>query len=138
MRTHKFMRNRKGQAMVETIFVLPLLFLLIFGIIEFGRVYFTYSILSNAAREGARYAAVHEPVDYDDAIERMKNVASTLSLEDDDIEISDAGGTSDNVLAKVTYNLELIMPIVGPMIDKSDGTEDGKIALHASAEMRIE
>jgi len=61
-----------------------------------------------------------------------------LSLEDDDIEISDAGGTSDNVLAKVTYNLELIMPIVGPMIDKSDGTEDGKIALHASAEMRIE
>src|SRR6056297_2514825 len=138
MRTHKFIKNRKGQAMVETIFVLPLLFLLIFGIIEFGRIYFTYSILSNAAREGARYAAVHEPADYDDAIERMKNVASTLSLEDDDIEISDAGGTSDNVLAKVTYNLELIMPIVGPMIDKSDGTEDGKIALHASAEMRIE
>jgi len=130
MRTHKFIKNKKGQAMVETIFVLPLLFLLIFGIIEFGRIYFTYSILSNAAREGARYAAVHEPADYDDAIERMKNVASTLSLKDDDIEISDVG---ENVLAKVTYELEMITPIVGPMI-----SDEGMFELHAQAEMRIE
>ena len=130
MRTHKFIKNKKGQAMVETIFVLPLLFLLIFGIIEFGRIYFTYSILSNAAREGARYAAVHEPADYGDAIERVKNVASTLSLEDDDIDIHNVG---DNVLAEVTYELETITPIVGPMI-----SDDGMFALHASAEMRIE
>src|SRR6056297_2066121 len=123
MRTHKFIKNKKGQAMVETIFVLPLLFLLIFGIIEFGRIYFTYSILSNAAREGARYAAVHEPADYDDAIERMKKVASTLSLKDDDIEISDVG---ENVLAKVTYELEMITPIVGPMI-----SDEGMFELHA-------
>ncbi len=130
MRTHKFINNRKGQAMVETIFVLPLLFLLVFGIIEFGRIYFTYSILSNAVREGARYAAVHEYDDYDDAILRMQTVAGTLSLEDDDIDINKVG---DNVLAEVTYELETITPIVGPMI-----SDDGMFELHASAEMRIE
>ena len=52
-----------------------LLLLILFMIIEFGNIYFKYMILSNAAREGARYAAVRE-TDFDyytDSIKRMKN-----------------------------------------------------------------
>ena len=133
MWNHKFIKNKKGQAMVETIFVLPLLFLLIFGIIEFGRIYFTYMILSNAAREGARYSVVG--MGDDDVEEHIVNVTSSIGNVFVDI---DSLTSEDNVIVRVDNNLELIMPIVGPMIDKSDGTEDGKIALHASAEMRVE
>jgi len=133
MRTHKFIKNKKGQAMVETIFVLPLLFLLIFGIIEFGRIYFTYMTLSNAAREGARYSAVG--MSSTDVESHINNVTSTVGTVDIDVDDETSDG---NIIVSVSHNLELIMPIVGPMIDKSDGTEDGKIALRASAEMRIE
>lgn len=51
--------RRRGQALAEFAIVAPLLFLLIFAIIEFGRFIFAYEVLNNATREGARYAIVH-------------------------------------------------------------------------------
>jgi Flp pilus assembly protein TadG len=39
--------------------VAPLFFLLLFGVIEAGRFIYYYEILSNASREGARYAIVN-------------------------------------------------------------------------------
>jgi Flp pilus assembly protein TadG len=52
------MRNIKGQAIVELALILPLLFVLIFGIVDFGRVMYMKNSLNNAARAGARVAAV--------------------------------------------------------------------------------
>ena len=49
----------RGQAMAEFAIVAPLFFLLLFGIIEVGRFIFYYEVLSNATREGARYAIVN-------------------------------------------------------------------------------
>ncbi|HVA87282.1 MAG TPA: TadE/TadG family type IV pilus assembly protein [Candidatus Saccharimonadales bacterium] len=45
--------------MGEFALVAPLFFLLVFGLIEFGRAMYYVQILNNAAREGARYAIVH-------------------------------------------------------------------------------
>ncbi|MFZ3171746.1 MAG: TadE family protein [Carboxydocellales bacterium] len=50
--------GERGQAMVEMALVLPVLILLIFGIVEFGRVFNAYLIVTNAAREGARAGVV--------------------------------------------------------------------------------
>lgn len=47
--------NRKAQSLVEFALILPLLLLLIFGLIDTGRLLFQYSMVTNAAREGARY-----------------------------------------------------------------------------------
>jgi Flp pilus assembly protein TadG len=51
--------SRRGQALVEFAFVAPIFFLLLFGIIDFGRYVYYVQVLNNAAREGARYAIVH-------------------------------------------------------------------------------
>ncbi len=48
-----------GQALVEFALVLPLLVLLVGGVIIFGVGVFYQQQLSNAAREAARYAALH-------------------------------------------------------------------------------
>jgi Flp pilus assembly protein TadG len=48
-----------GQALVEFALVAPIFFLLVFAIIEGGRFILYYQTLSNATREGARYAIVH-------------------------------------------------------------------------------
>ncbi|WP_311213663.1 MULTISPECIES: pilus assembly protein [unclassified Arthrobacter] len=44
---------------VEMAILLPLLLLILTGIMEFGRAYNVQVSLTQAAREGARYAAVH-------------------------------------------------------------------------------
>lgn len=48
----------RGAAMVEFAILLPLLLLVIAGIVDFGRAFFTEVALTNAAREGARAAAI--------------------------------------------------------------------------------
>ncbi len=46
-------------AMVEMVFVLPLLLLIMFAIAEFGIMFSRWLTLSNAVREGARVAVVY-------------------------------------------------------------------------------
>jgi len=62
--------------MVEAALILPLLFLLIFGLVEFGRAYNAKVTLTHAAREGVRELALHNiPAD---AEERARNTATSL------------------------------------------------------------
>ena len=49
-------RGQRSQSMVEFALVAPLLLLLLFGIVDFGRVIYTYVTLSQAVNEGARVA----------------------------------------------------------------------------------
>jgi len=46
-----------GQTLVEFAFVLPVLLLILFGIIEFGWIFMQYVQVIHAAREGTRYAS---------------------------------------------------------------------------------
>lgn len=54
-------QSTSGQALVETALVLPIFLLLLFGLIDGGRFVYTDSLMSQAAREGARLAAVEAP-----------------------------------------------------------------------------
>lgn len=49
-------QNDRGANLIEFALVIPMLFLLLFGVIEFSRVIYGYSTVWNGAREGARYA----------------------------------------------------------------------------------
>ncbi len=51
-------RRSRGQSLVEFALVLPVFFLLLFGLIDMGRYVYMNSTLSQAVREGARVAAV--------------------------------------------------------------------------------
>jgi len=58
----RVIRNRtsrdEGVAAVEFALILPVLALILFGVLEFGRVWSQYQVFQGAAREGARCAAV--------------------------------------------------------------------------------
>lgn len=51
-------RSEEGQALVEFALVAPLLFLILFGIIQFGIAFMNSVALTDAVRAGARKAAV--------------------------------------------------------------------------------
>jgi len=50
-------RNQRGQSLVEAGLTIGLLVVMVLGIIEFGYVFFALSMVTNAARDGARAAA---------------------------------------------------------------------------------
>jgi TadE-like protein len=52
-------RRSAGQALVEFALVFPIMIMVLFGIISLGLLVFYQQQLSSAAREAARYAAIH-------------------------------------------------------------------------------
>jgi hypothetical protein len=58
-------QHEKGQSLVEMALALPLLLLILAGLLDLGRVYFTYLTIQDAATEGASYLAVNPfcPID---------------------------------------------------------------------------
>ena len=58
--------QRRAAAVVETAAVMIVFLILLFGVLEYCRFFFMRELISNAAREGARYAVVHT---YDGAVE---------------------------------------------------------------------
>ena len=57
-RRRRFARQRHGAAVVEFALVAPLFIMLVFGILEYGRMVMVQQVLTNAAREGARAAVL--------------------------------------------------------------------------------
>ena len=48
----------RGQAVVEFAIIAPLMFLMLLIAIDFGRLFFTYIAINNAAREGAAFGSL--------------------------------------------------------------------------------
>ena len=60
LRRH-YVHDDRGSVAVEFALVLPILLLVVFGIIDFGRMLNAQITLTQAAREGARWAALGQP-----------------------------------------------------------------------------
>jgi hypothetical protein len=56
-------RSGAGQSLVEFALVFPIIVLLVMAFMEIGRAVFAYNTIANAARQGARVAAVNQLAD---------------------------------------------------------------------------
>ena len=116
-------RHEKGQALVEFALVSILLFTIMIGIADLARLYFTYSSMSNAAREGARYATINP---YDTV--GIKSKAEALLVifgTDPEIAISFPDGSRDvkmRVRVQVTCDFGLLVLPVPPFEMSADST----------------
>ncbi len=135
------MRRRdvpRGQALVELALVLPIFFLLVFGLVDLGRAVFVYNSLAEASREGARWGSVQARA-YDDAsratienhvVELLVGVPSPTVTAD----CTPRGGLSgctalDVLVVHVESDVEMITPLIGAFI--------GPLHLEAQAEVVV-
>jgi Flp pilus assembly protein TadG len=63
MRGRNFSKDERGSATVEFAMVAGIFFMVLISIIEFSRLLYTHNALTDAARRGARYAAIHKATD---------------------------------------------------------------------------
>ncbi len=59
MKNFQLRKNERGTTVAEFAVVALIFFMMIFGIIEFGRMLYTHNALADATRRGARYAVLH-------------------------------------------------------------------------------
>ena len=97
--------GERGTTMAEFAIISAVFFMIIFGIIEFGRLFYTHNALTDAVRRGARYAVLHENTVADrDCVKKVVvfgegNINPSTCIETGPPLIN--GLTTDNVL--VTY-----------------------------------
>jgi len=121
------LRDESGQALVEFAIVASLLVLLVFGIMDFGRLLFAQMTLQHAIREAGRFAVtgnkLPDPSDPSRTLSRVdsiKEVArrNAVGLDVSGIDVSSpngagtAGGPGQNVTISMNQSLRLITPIV--------------------------
>ncbi len=104
-----------GGMAIEFAFAAPVLFMFLFGVIEFGRALFTQGVIQYALYEASRYAAVH----YDDPAAEIKNVAANRFVLIDPSNISsftvtavDNGDKTKFVTLKIDYQFKFLVPMV--------------------------
>ena len=57
----KASNSQRGANVLEAALVIPILLIMVFGIVDFGRAFNVYQIITDAAREGARYSVAPSP-----------------------------------------------------------------------------
>jgi hypothetical protein len=102
--------SEAGVVSLELALVLPVLLMLVFGIIQFGRAYNAKIELSSAVREGARAFALGT----DDPVTVTKDAAPGLDPDLIDVETSDSPCTSgDEASVTASYPFDLNVPFWG-------------------------
>jgi Flp pilus assembly protein TadG len=96
----RFGRER-GATLVEAAVTTLVLFIMLFGILEFGRAYNLYQMITNAAREGARFSVAPYP-----GVSTLPDTGAVTSHVQDFL---DAGNVKDG---NVAVNQAQVGPVV--------------------------
>ncbi|WP_040379291.1 TadE/TadG family type IV pilus assembly protein [Dethiobacter alkaliphilus] len=123
----RWLKNEKGQAIVESALVLPIILLLLLGMVEMGRMGNAYLTVTNAARHGARLGAVGGT--NAEIAERVQSAATALDPATIVVEIypEHQRTTGQDIRVTVSYPMSLILPLPtsileGPVLVSSDTT----------------
>jgi Flp pilus assembly protein TadG len=102
------MKSERGQALVELALTLPMLLVVMFVVIEFGRALFQYNILAQATREGARVGVVSaESAVPTDGVTRMNELLTAAGIDSGELSeitctvVPDYNGTGTKVVVAV-------------------------------------
>lgn len=102
----------RGQALVETVIVVPLMLLLFMATVDAGRLLFAYIALEEAVQEGATYAS-QMPTDTSGI--RSRVTTSSDHREVTNATVPDAVCTAATVSVSASYPMPVLTPLAGAM-----------------------
>lgn len=139
-------RRDDGAALIEAAFVLPILLFVSIGIIEFGRAFQTWQVVTNAAREGARVAVLSG---MDDAAVRTRvgdylqmgiTSPSSATISIDRNTTVSLGGTKTASASRVQVDYPFTFIVLQPLAQLlvRDSTVGNAFTMRSAAIMRNE
>jgi len=108
--------HERGSTAVEFALILPILLMLLFGIIDFGRLLYTQEVLNTAVREGARLGIKMKTVPVSD--QEIQAQVTTVLLASQLVDVANvtnvpivrwAVGTSTNLQVVVQYDFSFLV-----------------------------
>ena len=106
-----------------------ILFLVLMGIFDMGRIVYSYSTLFNAAREGARYGII-KPTDSAGIEATVRSMA--VGLDPAALTVTSSLPDSNDVQVHLSYQFTIITPVIQSFFGS------GQVTLVGESTMRIE
>ncbi len=125
-----------GQALVEFALVLPVMLLMLFALVDFGRGFYSWLIVTNAAREGARVGATQKPLT--DIQQRITDSAAGIDTSDLTITVTNVQGPRGQpIVVDLSYDFTFVTPI-GNILNLMSGGTLNAPTITSTASMRLE
>jgi Flp pilus assembly protein TadG len=125
-------RNAKGQSLVEFAVSAMIMLLLIAGIADLGRAFFSYMAIRDAAQEGAAYGSTY-PDDLAGIENRVRGTSQTpVQMDDEAVKVfveyegGACEGAGNAVKVTVEYDFRITTPLIGVL------AQDQSITLRTS------
>jgi Flp pilus assembly protein TadG len=134
--------SARGSEVVEFALVSPVVLLVLGGILDFGFLFNNYTVVTNAAREGARMAAIPGSAEADvkERVNKYIQAAgltlSGVSTTVEPVAVVVGGRNINAVKVKVSYPYNYM--ILGPLVQMVGGGSFAAITLKTAATMRTE
>jgi hypothetical protein len=108
--------NKKGQSLVETALILPVIILLLMGMFEFTRIFGSYLLVTYSGRESARLAAVGKTDEQ--IIQSIHDKSGLLDLANLQVVIDPTGErrTGEEVRIHIKYKVVIYAPIIQSIV----------------------
>jgi Flp pilus assembly protein TadG len=127
-------RGQEGSAAVEFAIILPILLLLLLGALDMGHMYYMDHLITNASREGARYAAKYTGAAQPTSAQVSSYVKSTLNYNAfnlDTLTVTAAyAGVVPNKIATVTVTAQKEWWVLGTLAGFSTKTLRAQTAMN--------
>lgn len=142
--------SERSQSVAEFSLVIPVLMLLALGIVDFAMGFKSYVELTNATREGARYAVVGNPAgayptdctgsDRGNVVSRVCKSADLAVADMKNVSVTYPNGhaSGNSVVVSADYRYNLITPLSSIVRLVSGGEFPGYFDLSSESDMRLE
>jgi hypothetical protein len=149
-----WLQDCRGTNLVEAAFVVPLLLLLTFGILDFGGMFYAYLALESGVTQAARFSVtgqtLNDPSHPGTQLSRadsiklaMRQATPTLTIEDNDFSFSHlpvgsstwvtgTGGPNEIERVQINYDWRLMTPLIARFFP------GGQLTLTVSSSMKNE
>ena len=114
----RWYKSERGQGLIELAIALPALLLLLMGMLDVGRVYWTLVSLKDAVAEGALYAASYptQTTQIKERAAESSNMLVALSPDLFSVEYVAPPTAGQTVTVTVAYTLELLNPVITAIV----------------------
>ncbi len=136
MKKRTYPISEKGQSLTEFALSLVFLFILLAGVTDFGRAFFAYIIIRDAAQEGAVYGAIAPKDNIEDLKDRVENRVKTAFTNPSDpnkvpididhlqVDTTFVGNPCADGVNSVRVTVDYAIPLTTPFLGALLGTQE--------------
>ena len=119
----KHRKTEKGQSLLEFALIVPILLIILAGVLDLGRLYYAYVAVTDAAAEGASYAAIH-PQAYERAevLQRAQEASGALVQIDPTMVQVDCPAVAAGapITVTVSYSFTVATPLLNVIVPSGE------------------